>query len=331
MIDEQTADAYDALACASPQGSIYCQRWWLDAVAPDHWQILTVQRGDKLLAAWPLVMEEVDGCRNVVMPPLTQKLGILYAPTKMKYAEDLSRQHRLGKELIAQLPEFGSFFHRFHESFTNWLPFFWEKYVQQTAYTYIIENLHDTSKVWKEMRVSARNTVRKAQKKHLVVDDAIDLESFLDLNDRTYARQGKETPYPRDLVRRIDAACVKHADRLILVARDSEGRRHSAVYIVAHNRVAYYLLGGSDTALRSSGAGTLLLWEAIQRLGPTVDQLDMEGSMMPNVEPTCRALGARQHPQSIIHKHLDHPRGRRTLSTWSKRNSKPETEGKAKR
>ena len=38
---------YETLVRTSPQGSIYCHRWWLEAVAPEEYRILEIRRGDR--------------------------------------------------------------------------------------------------------------------------------------------------------------------------------------------------------------------------------------------------------------------------------------------
>lgn len=295
-------DSYECLVSRSPQGSIYCRRWWLDAVAPESYRILTVERGGKLLAAWPIVSRQQHGRTDVVMPQMTQKLGILFSPSEAKYAEQLSTQHQLVSELIDQLPVSGSFEHRFHEEFTNWLPFFWRGFEQTTRYTYALTNIKDQDRLWKEMRTSGRTTVRRASRNGLVVRDNLDFDAFLDLYDQTFSRQGKETPVSRRVLKRIDEACSAHAGRRVFAARDSNNRLHAAVYIMWHNGTAYYLMAGSDPDLRGSGGATLALWEAVKQVSTVADTFDFEGSMMPRVESAIRDLGGRQRPYFAISK-----------------------------
>ena len=78
------AEAYSRFVDESPQGIMYCQRWWLDAVAPGRYEILIVKKGDTLKAVWPLVYGKQGDRSRIVMPPLTQKLGILFAPSTAK-------------------------------------------------------------------------------------------------------------------------------------------------------------------------------------------------------------------------------------------------------
>jgi hypothetical protein len=298
----QAVDDYERLVAESPQGSIYCQRWWLDAVAPDSYRILTVRRGQALLAAWPLVTRPVAGRTDVVMPSMTQKLGILYAPTNAKYAEKLSNEHDLAGELIDQLPAGGGFYHQFHEAFTNWLPFHWRGFQQTTRYTYLLTQIKDHDYLWGEMRHKARTIINKGRRNGLKVRDNLEFEELLRLNDLVFERQGMDTPVDRDLLRRMDQACLAHAGRKIFAVGDARHPVHAAAYIVWDDHAAYYLLAGSDPALRGSGALTLAFWEAIQFASTVVDVFDCEGSMIAGVEYAFRYMGARQVPYFAIRK-----------------------------
>ncbi|MEX0741806.1 MAG: GNAT family N-acetyltransferase, partial [Phycisphaeraceae bacterium] len=293
---------YDALVDASPQGSIYCRRWWLEAVAPGAWRILTVEKNEHLHAAWPIVLREHLGRTNVVMPMMTQKLGILFPAPRpdQKYVERLSTEHKLIKELLAQLPEGGAFRHSFHESFTNWQMFYWHDYKQTTRYTYLLEDLHDHDKLWENMRGSCRGVIRNARKQGLEVDEDVLFEDMLALNDMTFERQSLETPVTHDLLRRIDRACSLYGGRRVFGTRDRQGRLHAAVYVVWDHRTMYALMLGSDPKIRHTGALKLAVWEAIKFARQVVDRWDFEGSMMPSVEASNRDLGGVQRPYFVI-------------------------------
>ena len=287
---------WDAFVDRSPQGVIYCKSWWLDAVAPGRYELLTVGNGDDLRAGWPLVWSGTKARRHVAMPTLTQKLGILFAPTQAKYAEQIANQNRLMEELIAGLPPGTSLDQSFHESFTNWLPFCWHGYQQTTRYTYILDELTDTTAIWSGMRSGIRNRIRKAQRAGVRVTDIEDLEYFYSVNVKTFERQGLSPPYNLALVRRIDDACKRHAGRKMLVAEGPDGRAHAGIYIVYDQRCAILLLSGGDEELRSSGAGALSTWEAIRFAATVSKTFDFEGSMIRPIESFYRAFGGRQTP-----------------------------------
>src|SRR5919106_2186938 len=63
---------------------------------------------------------------------------------------------------------------------------------------------------------------------------------------------------------------------------------------------ASYLMGGSDPRLRTSGAMSLLMWEAIKFAGQVARRFDFEGSMLQPVERFFRAFGARQVPYARL-------------------------------
>lgn len=64
----------------------------------------------------------------------------------------------------------------------------------------------------------------------------------------------------------------------------------------------YYLLGGGDPELRTSGATSLLMWEGIRWASEQGKQFDFEGSMVEPIERFFRSFGARQIPYFGIEK-----------------------------
>jgi hypothetical protein len=68
------------------------------------------------------------------------------------------------------------------------------------------------------------------------------------------------------------------------------------VWAVWDRHGAYYLLAGADPDLRTSGASSLLAWEAIVRARDHTDVFDFHGSMLQPVERFFRAFGAQQTP-----------------------------------
>jgi hypothetical protein len=61
-------------------------------------------------------------------------------------------------------------------------------------------------------------------------------------------------------------------------------------------------MGGANPELRSSGATSLCLWEAIRFASKVCSRFDFEGSMIEPVERFFRGFGARQVPYFQINK-----------------------------
>ena len=55
-------------------------------------------------------------------------------------------------------------------------------------------------------------------------------------------------------------------------------------------------MGGSDPDIRSSGANSLCLWEAIKFSKIVTKSFDFEGSMIEPIERFMRAFGSSQTP-----------------------------------
>jgi lipid II:glycine glycyltransferase (peptidoglycan interpeptide bridge formation enzyme) len=279
--------------------SIFQQPWWLDALAPNQWDEVTVEKNGEVIARLPYMVKKKYGLTILSKPPLTQTTGPWLKPSQAKYTNQLSEQKELMQELIEKLPPYDYFLSTFHYSVTNWLPFFWKGFSQRTAYTYVLEDLGDLDVVWKGFRENIRREIRKAEKKVKVRND-LGVDRFIQINEMTYQRQGQSFPYPVQVIRDLDAACVRQNARQIFFAEDADGQIHAAIYVVWDKNSAYYLMGGGDPELRSSGATSLLMWEAIKFAATVTNKFDFEGSMIEPVERFFRAFGAVQKPYFVV-------------------------------
>lgn len=282
--------------------SLLQSEWWLDAVAPGQWHKAEVRTGGDVRAWMPYVLRKRGpGLRIIAMPPLTQALGPWLAPSDAGHARQLALEKDLMFSLIEQLPPFDHFEQSWHHSITNWLPFLWKGFSQTTRYTYIIEHPDEPDRIWSDLQPNIRKDIRKAEKSVAVRSD-LGVDVLWDLNEKTFRRQGSNVPYSRDLVLRLDNACEKHDARRMFFAEDAQGRVHAALYVVWDNRAARGLISGADPELRHSGAGSLVMWEAIKFAAGVAATFDFGGSVMESVERYFRAFGAVQKPYFHIFK-----------------------------
>ena len=286
--------------------SIFQSPWWLDATAgKGNWGIAEVKQDGQVVASMPWVLKQNSlGMIILSQPALTQTLGpwIAEPSMKTKYATRLAREKDLMGALIDQVPQYHVFRQNFSPEITNWLPFYWRGFQQTTRYTYRLNSLADTQSLWKNFQENTRCEIRKAEKKGISVEATDDIESFLDVNEKTFLRQGMKLPYSRDYVRRLYSACLANNAGKIFLAKEPDGRVHAGNLIVWNQHCAYYLMGGGNPCLRNSGAASLAMWHAIQ-YAVTVSQIfDFEGSMIESVERFFRAFGAIQTPYfSLTH------------------------------
>lgn len=275
---------------------LFSRDWWLDAVCgEENWDVAIAENDGQIMASMPYYVKKKFVLTLLRMPPLTQTLGPWIRPNKGKYATRLAYEKDVMTELIRQLPPCDNFQQNWNYGYTNWLPFYWNGFEQTTYYTYKIEDLTDLDAIWKEFQDKVRGDIRKASNRfQIAVREDLGIEEFIDLNCKTFERQGMQPPYSKELVKQIDVTCKERDCRKIFIAEDAEGRRHAGIYIVWDENTAYYLMGGSHSDFRNSGASSLLLWEAIRHASTVTKSFDFEGSMIENIERFTRGFGAVQ-------------------------------------
>jgi Acetyltransferase (GNAT) domain len=264
-------------------------------VSPGTWAETVIEREGETVARLPYVVRDQGPIRILTQPPLTQTLGPWVVGSGAKPAKALAREMELLTALEAALPAAQAFMQHFSPTMLNALPFFWAGYRIEVLYTYRLEGLGDEDALWNGLRGNIRREIRKARKRVEVRDD-LGLDRFHAVFRQTFARQGLKSPVSLAQLERLDRACASRGARTMLFAQDEARQVHAVSYIVWDQHAAYYLLGGGDPDLRTSGASSLLMWESIMRARATTDVFDFEGSMLKPVERFFRAFGSRQAP-----------------------------------
>jgi hypothetical protein len=293
---------YRELCKSEPTIPIFSRDWWLDAVCGEtNWDVVLVEKGGEIVGSLPFYFKKRFGSRIITMPPLTQTMGPWIKNHAQRCSKRVSCEVKVVSELIDSLPPFGSFDQRFHYSVTNWLPFYWRGFQQTTRYTYIIPDLTNLEKVFKEFDHSVRSYISKAQSNVEVVASD-DIRTFYEINSWTFRRQGMDVPYSYDFVRRLDSKCHENGKRRILMAKDKSDEIRAALYLVWCEESAYTLMSGINPKFRTDGAMKLLVWEAIKFASEVIKQFDFEGSMLKAIEMRNRSFGAIQVPYSYVTK-----------------------------
>jgi lipid II:glycine glycyltransferase (peptidoglycan interpeptide bridge formation enzyme) len=236
------------------------------------------------------------------MPKLTPSMGVwIKYPNNQKYTTKLSYEKDIFNALIENLPDFDFFYQHFHWSITNWMPFHWQGFKQSTDYTYLLENTQDLDQLFLNFRENIRREIRKAEKILTIVEEE-DVEKFFQTHKKTFDRQHISTPYSQELIKKVDAACKIRNCRKIWFAIDDLGQIHSTIYVVWDSKAFYYLMGGADPLLKTSGASSLLMWNAIKDASTQSKQFDFVGSMFEPIDRFFRGFGAVQKPYLQISK-----------------------------
>jgi len=289
-------DEWDRFVDESPQGSLFCRSWWLEAVCPNGFEILTLRRNNRIVAGMPIVRYRKYGLEAIHMPKLTQTLGVLLAPPEAeRYEARLTNEMGVLKALVKAIPRVAHFNAFCHYTVTNWLPFYWAGYKQTTRYTYVIEDLGNLEAVFANFSHEKRKNLKKAEKLVTVRTD-LPTRDFYDFHAMTLRKQGEVIWYDLALFQRLHDAATQHDAGRIWHAVDAEGNLHAAHFVLFDRKSAYYLISAIDPDRRRSCAATLLLKQTIADLEPHTKAFDFEGSMIEGVELSARQFGAVQKP-----------------------------------
>ena len=269
---------------------------WLDAVAPAGWKCATVEENGRIVAALPYVIKSRAGLRVISVPPLTPWLGPWIVRQSGKYQTYLAREHLLLRRLISQLPRADVAVIPAAPEHTNLLPFYWEGFDLRVCYTYRISLDRSLDAIWQSIKQRTRNAIRKTAAA-LVVTPSEDVDAVMRLIDATYRRQGRAPPQLASTIGRILGSSPLKPHRELLLAQDQAEQTHAFALLAYDSRHTFYVTGGADSALRSSGAQTYLLWRAIERSHGRSAVFDFEGSMKEEIERPFRAFGAVQTVQ----------------------------------
>lgn len=281
--------------------SLFEEPYWLDSVAPDGWEAVEVREAGELVGRLPYIVKKKAGLSRLTQPPLTPWLGPWIRPSDGKYNKQLSHQHDILAKLLEQLPKTHSKGIYCAPEFTNLMAFHWAGYELGLGYTYRIEDLSDIDAVWSGFRDNIRRECRKAEKKVDVVTEP-DVGRLMALIEKTFSRQQRSAANLAPLIERVEDTMSRRDQSRMYFAVDSERRVHAAIYVVFDERTTFFLAGGGDPELRSSGAHSLLIWQAIQDSAQTSAAFDFEGSMLPPIERFFRSFNARQVPRYAARK-----------------------------
>ncbi len=296
-------EKYRRLCSEESSIPLFSRDWWLDAVCGKaKWDALIIEKNGTVAAAMPLYVPHQG---IVSMPVYTQSMGPWFAAdaADAKYTHTLGKHQAICKAFIDALKAYPHFLQNFNYRVTDWLPFYWEGYRETTRYTYLLSNIQDEAALWENMSHNIRRNITKAREKcDITVRKGISVEDFLKIQSLTFHRQHLSAPKGKECLSRLVSISRERSQGDLWGAYDDKGRLHAAAFVAWQESSAYYLAGGGDPALRSSGAHSLLLWECIRHVARYTATFDFEGSMIPGVERFFREFGAIQTPYFTITK-----------------------------
>jgi len=271
---------------------LFHQPFWLNAVSGDNWDVALIIENDKIIASMPYCYNKTKAGLNILMPLFSSFLGpyIVYKKD-LKNVSKINQEMNLLDQLMQRLPPFKSFNQNWHNSYQNWLPFYWNGYKQTTRYTYIIED-RDIGAVWDALRTEARTEIRRGEKMFQLTENRTNRD-FYDLVCKTWERQKKKPPADFDFHDRLINVLKKNNAGRVLFA-EYDNKPISALLYAWDSNSAYALIDGTDAESKYNGAQSFVFWNAIKFASESGRKFNLNGSMLFTIEKFLRKFGGTQ-------------------------------------
>lgn len=300
-------EAYKALCERNNGLPFFLRHGWVSRVLDDHqWDVALCQKGSETLGFMPMHIKSRGPLKWATMPPLTPYLGpwALY-PHGQKTPAKVGFEVEVFSNLAEQMSHLSKATFYAHPAVTNVLPFQWYGFSTALRYTYVIEHIGNTDSVWMGLRGNLRQEIKKAREAISVteVSDATELFDLKTMQSKEHSGLNFDKAY----FQRVQSALHQLGDWLCLRACNSHGQTLALALFPYDKDMGYYLAGAIHPNHRTTGALSLLLWTALERLPEKTNAFNLEGGMKPNIERYFRAFGAQPAPYAEIKRSLIRP------------------------
>ncbi|MEL6969541.1 MAG: GNAT family N-acetyltransferase [Bacteroidota bacterium] len=274
--------------------------WYLDAVSGSAgWDYIRVDDAEgNLQGLLPFQLRRRWGLRFLTSPPLSPRLGpwIRYPKQEQTEQQKLAYLHRVLTALDEALPEADYYRISWPYELTYGMPWQMRGWQQRLRYSYVLPLEKATTQLWKALKPSLRNKIRKGEKS-LRIESSDDWQLLFQLVDEVFLYRNVSRQLAIDQVKDLHQAARQQKACQLWLVYDEAGNPHAALWLYYDQTTAYNLLLGSDPAMRQSGAVPFLLWHAIRWAKEQgLRYFDFEGSHLPGVEPFFRSFGAEAWP-----------------------------------
>jgi len=287
--------------CKDHKIPVFAQPWWLSTVSEDKWDVVSASYKG-VVAYLPFCYHHKFVLKKIYQPLLTPYLGPIYElPEGLSLYNTIQYENELYDALCKQLPKFLEYKQKLFPSISNHLPFYWNGYSQTTQYTYILETIDSEEVLFGNIKDSLRRQIRKSNKLCAVTSDNSDANTTWQLAKQSLLRQ-RAPLIPEDtFVLELMANAHAHAVSKTFTAYYND-IAIASLFLVEDAYYVYYLFGGYDDNYASTGAKTLLFWNAILYAKEKGLLFNFEGSMLKGVEQYFRSFGAQLQPVHFIWK-----------------------------
>lgn len=279
---------------------VFYRDWWLTAAtgsAADWGMAEARDQEGNLLGVWPYCRRNrlFGLLKTLDKPPFTPFCGpvIFAAAHELKPDREISRQHRVLEELVAQLPSVAFARATSPYAITELWPLVKQGWQIRQHYSYRLRSDQLTiDELWERLSGRVRTDLRRAEAMPHAIRSVSDVQLFLELNRRVLSHRNAKIDFPAAAFTRLFAAANAHNSAKCWAYYDQNNRPLAVVWLPFDTESAYLIGAASDPEDRSEyKAMTKLIWHAVQWCVSAGLMFDFEGSDLPGVEEYYRSFG----------------------------------------
>lgn len=284
---------------------VFMQPWWLDAVcAGKQWDVLLYfnnvsdpqdRKVEDIEAVMPYLLCKRLWMRWIAMPQQTQIGGIwLTRNGGFDAHNELIDLPRIAEDFAEQLQALN--IHYYYQQFPVGSrmvePMQALHFKVRERVTYQINDLHDLNQLVNSFSKNKKRQLQKAVT--LSVDKSLSPEQFYSFHRLCMALQKKQISYSREFFLVLQRKTEREKQSQIIAIRNADGELCAAAYLVWDKQRLYYLIPCYNSLYKDSGAGALLVMEAIKLAREKGVTFDFEGSMRRGTAAHYKQFGSQK-------------------------------------
>lgn len=257
---------------------VFMMPWWLDAVcAGKEWDVLLAEdEQGEIIGVMPYLLRKRAWMKYIIMPQQTQTGGIWVTP---EITADRWKTAEVCRCIKEQLDRMG-------------LAYYYQQYMPgslcvdamralgfktKERVTYRIEDLSDMDAVIEGFSKNKKRQLQKALSLH--ADRTMEVEDFYRFHSDCLAAKKRKISYSREFLLVLERKARRLGQCGILSICNADGVPYAAAFLVWDKNFMYYLIPTINPAFGDSGAGALLVLEAMKMAREKQVLFDFEGSM----------------------------------------------------
>lgn len=286
----------------------FSQAWWLEAVSIDgNWDVILIEENNHLFASLPYFFKKRGKKIDIIMPPLTQNLGIF-----INYPKDLQKKNKnsfekkIISEVIEQLESLNlrTFRQNFFYKFDNWLPFYWSGFSQTTRYSYQID-FNKIPNFYENFHKSKKYEIQQSKKKVDVIK-SLDYKLYYELMVRNLENRNKKITFSFELFENISKSAIKKDSCMFFFAKDNTNTIFAGLMLLYDSSISYNLSMTINPKVNRN-AMSLLIYKSIEYAKNRSEIFDFEGSMIKSIEHVYSKFTSTRKSYYTISKYYSLP------------------------